>query len=158
MKFFTPEYSSTVSVGRYQIDTERQIRIEEYRGKIGLGYLRSMITAMGSDPCWSADHHGLIDFTGAELDLTANDVLRLALMMRQEQNRSYGWLVFAVNSSAMYGVIRMLGYWSRNTERFRVFKSRPKADAWLERHIHESPSGIRETPPAPQAAELHRAV
>ena len=63
------------------------MRIEEYQGKTGLADLKSVISSMASDPCWSADFHGLIDFSEAELDLAANDVLRLALVLRHEENR-----------------------------------------------------------------------
>lgn len=146
MKFLTTDYSSTVSVGRYRIDTERRMRIEEYQGKVGLADLRSIVSAMASDPCWSPDFHGLVDFTKAELELSANDVLRLALMLRQEGNRSRGWLVFAVSNSVAYGVVRMLGYWSRNTDRFRIFQSRDEAESWLDRHASKHPPGFREIP------------
>jgi hypothetical protein len=139
MKFLTTDYSSTVSVGRYRIDKDRKTRIEEYQGKVGLSDVRSIWSAMVTDPCWSPEHHGVVDFTEADLDLSANDVLRLALMLRQEENRSQGWLVFAVKSSVAYGVVRMLGYWSRNTDRFRIFQSRQEADKWLERHLDTSP-------------------
>lgn len=131
MKFLTTDYTSTASVGRYEIDTARGMRIEEYRGKVGLEDLRSILTAMASDPCRSPDHHGLVDFSEAELELSANDVLRLALMLRQEQHRTNGWMVFVVSNSVAYGVVRMLGYWSRNTDRFRIFQSRDEAEAWL---------------------------
>ena len=158
MKFLSTDNSSTVSVGRYRIDTERRMRIEEYRGKVGLGDLRSIVSAMTSDPCWSPDHHGLVDFSDAELELSANDVLRLALTLRQEENRSRGWLVFAVRSSVAYGVVRMLGYWSRNTDRFRIFQSRQEAESWLERHLDKSPPGFSELGKEPKEAALRNAV
>jgi hypothetical protein len=158
MKFSTTDNSSTVSVGRYRIDTERRIRIEEYQGKVGLGDLKSIVSAMASDPCWSPDHHGLVDFSHAELELSANDVLRLALMLRQEENRSRGWLVFAVSSSVAYGVVRMLGYWSRNTDRFRIFQSRAEAEGWLERHLDKAPPGFREFSGERKEAALRNAV
>lgn len=156
MKFSTTDYPSTES--GYRIDTDRRMRIEEYHGKVTLGDLRSIVSAMASDPCWSPDHHGLVDFTNAELELSANDVLRLALMLRQEQNRSNGWLVFAVSNSVSYGVVRMLGYWSRNTDRFRIFQSRDEAEAWLERHLHQSPPGFHDAAAAEKKTALRNVV
>ena len=47
-----------------------------------------------------------------------------------------------MRSSVAYGVVRMLGYWSRNTDRFRIFHSRREAEAWLERHIDQAPPGL----------------
>lgn len=158
MKFLTTDYSSTVSVGRYRIDAERGVRIEEYRGKVVLDDLKSIVSAMSSDPCWSPDHHGLVDFTEAELELSANDVLRLALMLRHEDHRSHGWLVFAVSNSVAYGVVRMLGYWSRNTDRFRIFQSRAEADSWLARHIDKAPPGFREPAPSRTNVAMRNAV
>ena len=58
MKFLTTDYSSPASVGHYRIDTERGMRVEEYRGKVGLANLRSVVSAMVSDPCWDPEHHG----------------------------------------------------------------------------------------------------
>ncbi|MES2922603.1 MAG: hypothetical protein V4819_13710 [Verrucomicrobiota bacterium] len=97
---------------------------------------------MASDPCWSADFHGLIDFSEADLELTANDVLRLALVLRHEANRSRGWLAYVATNSTTYGIIRMLGYWSRNTNRLRIFQSRDEAEAWLEINTNQVPPGF----------------
>lgn len=146
MKFLTSDYPSPSTVGQYRIDRDRHLRIEQYQGKVLLSDLRSMLSAMTSDPCWNPEYHGLVDFSEAELDLSANDVLRLALMLRQEQNRSTGWMVFVVDSPTAYGVVRMLGYWSRNTDRFRIFSSRHEAEQWLERNLgHTPPTHARES-------------
>lgn len=142
MKFLTTDYSSLGTVGRYRIDSERRMRIEEYQGRVGLADMKSVISAMASDPCWSPDYHSLVDFTEATLDLSANDVLRLALVLRHEKNRSNGWLVFVAPNSTIHGVVRMLGYWSRNTERLQIYPSRGEAEAWLERNSDQVPPGF----------------
>jgi hypothetical protein len=144
MKFSLTDYAYPASVGSYRIDARRGLRIEEYQGKVGLADLKEIVRAVVSDPDWSPDLHGLVDFTKAELELSANDVLRLALMLRQEQNRSRGWVVFAVSNSVAFGVVRMLGYWARSTDRFRIFNSRDEAERWLERHRDRTPPVIRE--------------
>ncbi len=144
MKFLTTDYSSTASVGRYRIDADRRVRIEEYRGRVGLPDLRSMVSAMASDPCWSPEYHGLVDFSAAELELSANDVLRLALTLRQEDHRSHGWMVFVVGNSVAFGIVRMLGYWSRNADRFRIFQTRGEAESWLVRNAAKTPPRFRE--------------
>ncbi|RPJ32618.1 MAG: hypothetical protein EHM17_12845 [Verrucomicrobiaceae bacterium] len=144
MKFSLTDYAYPASAGSYRIDPRRRLRIEEYRGKVGLADLKDIVRAVVSDPDWSPDLNGLVDFTKAELELSANDVLRLALMLRQEQNRSRGWVVFAVSNSVAFGVVRMLGYWARCTERFRIFNSREEAEKWLERHHGNSPPAFRE--------------
>ena len=142
MKFLTTDYSASGNVGHYRIDTERRIRIEEYQGKTGLSDLKSVLSSMASDPCWSAEFHGLIDFSEAELELTANDVLRLALVLRHEANRTHGWLAYVATKSTTYGIIRMLGYWSRSSPRVRIFPSRLEAEAWLEMNIDQVPPGF----------------
>lgn len=131
MKFLTPDYSSKGTAGRYRIDSDRRMRIEEYQGKTGLVDLKSIIASMASDPCWSPDFHGLIDFSHAELDLSSNDILRLALVLRQLGNRTKGWLAYVATNSTNYGLVRMLGYWSRTSNRLRIFESRTEAEAWL---------------------------
>lgn len=146
MKYPTTEYPATECAGRYRIDIARRLRIEEYFGRVELEDMKSIISAMALDPSWSPEFNGLVDFTGAQLEMTSNEVLRLALMLRQEQNRSSGWLVFAVGDSLSYGVVRMLGHWSRNTDRFRIFKTREEAEAWLDRNIYRMPTVVREQP------------
>ncbi len=158
MNYSLTDNSATVSAGRYRFDISRRLRIEEYFGKVELDDLKSIISAMVSDPSWSPEFNGLVDFTGAELDLSANDVLRLALMLRQEQNRSHGWLVFVVGNSVAYGVVRMLGYWSRNTDRFRIFQNREEAEAWLDRRISGAPLEVREAGMEREAIALQDAV
>ncbi|MBC7980645.1 MAG: hypothetical protein H7Y36_08805 [Armatimonadetes bacterium] len=142
MKFLTSDYSSLGTVGHYRIDSDRRMRIEEYQGKVGLADMKSVISAMASDPCWSPDFHGLVDFSGANLDLSANDVLRLALILRHDGNRSHGWMAFVAPNSTIYGIVRMLGYWSRNTERLRIFPSRTEAESWLIRNVDQVPPGF----------------
>lgn len=131
MKFLASDYLSTGTTGRYRIDLDRRLRIEEYQGKTGLVDLKSIIASMASDPCWSPDFHGLVDFSDAELDLSSNDILRLALVLRQLENRTKGWLAYVATNSTNYGLVRMLGYWSRTHSRLRIFKSRPEAENWL---------------------------
>lgn len=144
MKFLTTDYPSSGTIGRYRIDAERRVRIEEYQGKTELTDLKAIISSMASDPCWSADFHGLIDFSDAELELSANDILRLALVLRHEEFRTHGWLVFVTTNSTTYGIVRMLGYWSRNTERMRIFQNRAEAERWLERNKNQIPPGFIE--------------
>jgi hypothetical protein len=142
MKFLTTDYSSFKAVGHYRIDADRRMRIEEYQGQTDLADLKSVALAMASDPCWSADFHGLIDFSEAQLELAANDVLRLALVLRQEANRSRGWLAYVVPNSTTHGIVRMLGYWSRNTDRMRIFQRRGEAERWLELNVDQTPTGF----------------
>lgn len=144
MKFSLTDYAYPSSVGSYRIDCRRGLRIEEYQGKVGLADLKDIVRAVVSDPDWSPDLNGLVDFTKAELELSANDVLRLALMLRQKQNRSRGWVVFVVSNSVAFGVIRMLGYWARSTDRFRIFSSREEAEKWVVRHCDKAPPAFRE--------------
>jgi len=127
---------------RYRIDPARRLRIEEYQGSVGLDDLRATAQNVAEDPGWSPDLHGLIDFSKARLDLTANDVLRLALLMRRDGYRTNGWLAFAVGDSAAYGLVRMLSHWSRATDRSRIFQGREEAERWLNGHAGHVPPGF----------------
>jgi hypothetical protein len=136
--------STTIGVGRYRIDSARRVWLEEYMGRIGLDEMKSMVAAVSDDPGWSPEFSGLIDFSQAELVLSPNDVLRLALMLRQEDHRSRGWLAFVVRDSSAYGVVRMLGYWSRNADRVRIFNSLDEAEHWLEQRADRPPLRFNE--------------
>jgi len=134
------------------------MRIEEYQGKVGLADLKSIVHSMASDPCWSAEFHGLIDFSGAELDLSANDILRLSLVLKHEANRTSGWLAYVAQNSTVFGIVRMLGYWSRSNDRIRIFGSREEAEAWLELNVDQIPPHCREVELPEVAASLRNAI
>lgn len=153
MKLLTSDDSSAEAGGFYRIDSDRRLRIEEYVGKVELVDLRSMLSSMASDPCWNADFNGLVDFSKAELDLSSNDVLRVALLLRHESNRSRGWLTYVVSDSSSYGIVRMLGHWARNTDRMKIFKSRVEADVWLDANRDQIPCIF----PEPQVVEVESA-
>lgn len=157
MKFFTTDEGAENTVGHYWIDAERRVRIEEYRGEVRLDDLKAILFSMSSDPCWSADFHGLVDFSEAKLELTSNDILRLALLQRQEAHRSSGWLAYVATDSLTYGVVRMLGYWSRATDRLRIFQSRAEAESWLRENRAQVPPRVVERTAAP-AAEIRHVI
>ena len=158
MKFSPFDESYPASNGCYRIDPQRRLRVEEYTGRVGLADIRAILSAMVADPDWSPDHHGLIDFSRADLEMSTNDVLRLGLLWRQERNRTRGWLVFVVGNSAAFGVVRMLGYWSRSTDRIKIFQSRDQAEAWLDRQRNFAPPRFVETSTNPPRPELLAAV
>ncbi len=157
MKLLTSDYSSLGTGGRYQINTDRKLWIEEYHGQTELADVKSVMSSLMSDPGWSSGFHGVIDFTDAELDLSANDILRLALVLRHDPKRSRGWLAYVAPSSTSYGVVRMLGYWSRTTDRLRIFQTRAEAEAWLELHKNQAPASFMEED-AEDAARGYRNV
>lgn len=142
MKFFASGHTASRAAGSCTVDRHRGIRIEEYQGQVELSDVKSVVQEVSSDPSCSTDFHRLIDFGRATLDLSANDVLRLALVLRHELGRTQGWLVFVASNTTTYGVVRMLGYWSRVTGRMRIFPSREEAESWLDHHIHQMPAGF----------------
>ncbi|MEI7928228.1 MAG: hypothetical protein WCH40_06730 [Verrucomicrobiales bacterium] len=91
MKLLSADRPEPSAWRTYRIDPAQRLRVEEYQGRIGLEDLRSVAEAVVEDPSWSRGHHALIDFSAAHLDLTANDVLRLSLLLRQEDYRTDGW-------------------------------------------------------------------
>jgi hypothetical protein len=131
MKLQTLEYQDFLINGGYWIDEARGLRIEEYHGRIGLRLLRNTALAMSEDANWSSSFHGLMDLRDARLELSANDVIRLGLLMRLPTQRTSGWLVYVVADDATHGLVRMLGHWSRTTGRQRIFRSRREAENWL---------------------------
>jgi hypothetical protein len=67
-------------------------------------------------------------------------------------------VAYVVSNSVVYGVVRMLGYWSRSTERMRIFQSRDEAENWLERHRDKAPPAFQTTPLLEQEPVLLAAV
>ena len=52
----------------------------------------------------------------------------------------------------------MLGYWSRNTRRLRIFQSRAEAEAWLEINVNQVPPGFINEDGAREATVLRNVV
>jgi hypothetical protein len=128
MKLPAPSHEASLC---YEIDRTKSLRVEEYRGVVGLDDIKALTRAVTSDPGWSPDLNGLMDFSEARLELSADDVMRLALMWRAKEYRSHGWLAFAVPTAAAFGMVRMLGHWARVTERSKIFPNRAEAERWL---------------------------
>jgi len=142
MKFLLTDNPATFALCQYRIEAARKLRVEVYRGSVGLEEVKSITSAASSDPCWSTDQNVLFDFSHADLSMSANDVLRWALSLRHAEYLTKGWLVFVVPNSLSYGLVRMLGQWSRNTERFRIFFQRDKAENWLNLYGGQTPPGF----------------
>ncbi|RYD37528.1 MAG: hypothetical protein EOP87_03325 [Verrucomicrobiaceae bacterium] len=119
------------------------MHIEEYTGKVGLDDLRSLASAMAEDPDCLESNNRLVDLSGADLELSSDEVLRYALIMRSGKSRSGAWHAFAVKDAAAFSLVRMLSYWARVSDRCRIFSSRDEAERWLEMN---SPAAVTVVP------------
>ena len=144
MKFSLTDYSSPLTVGQYHIDVVKGVRTEKFRGLVHLSDLKANLAAMVSDSCWSSGHHSLIDFTEATLEIESNEVLRFALALRNQLHPSNGWLVFVAPDPTSFAFVRMLGYWSRTTERTRIFGKLGDAESWLAKNQLTQPPKVAE--------------
>jgi len=139
MKSLLTDYPMAGPSCRYLTDEKRKLHIEEYAGRIVLDDLKDVAAMVASDPACSGTLHRLIDLSDARLDLTSDEVLRYALLMRKESHRAGGWSVFAVSDATSFSQVRMFSQWSRTSERSRFFSSREEAEAWLDRNVALSP-------------------
>lgn len=135
MKSLLTDYPVTGPACRYLTDENRKLHIEEYAGRIVLDDLRDVAAMVASDPACGATVHRLIDLSDARLDLTSDEVLRYALLMRKESHRAGGWNVFAVSDATSFSIVRMFSQWARTSERSRFFSSREEAERWLDRNV-----------------------
>jgi len=108
------------------------MHIEEYTGKVGLEDLRGLASVMADDPDCLESNNRLVDLSGADLELSSDEVLRYALILRSGKGRADGWHAFAVKDAAAFSMVRMLSYWARVSDRCRIFSSRAEAESWLE--------------------------
>ncbi|MFT4175108.1 MAG: hypothetical protein QM627_00495 [Luteolibacter sp.] len=131
MKLAFRETHASEALCHYHIDVARRLRTETYQGRVGLEEMRSMAQCMVSDPLWSMEHHSLIDLRAADLELTANEILRLALLQRQDAHYSKGWRAYVATTSTTFGVVRMLTRWARTSERSLFFRTLAEAENWL---------------------------
>lgn len=119
-------------VCNYRIESGRNLHIEEYAGTVVLDDLKEMAAVAASDPAWSGQNNRLLDLSRAELDMSSNDILRFALLMRSETYRSDGWHAFAVGDASTFSQMRMFSHWARLGERSRIFGNRDEAERWLD--------------------------
>jgi len=108
------------------------MHIEEYTGKVGLNDLRGLASVMEEDPECQESNNRLVDLSGADLELSSDEVLRYALIMRSGKSRMGAWHAFAVKDAAAFSLVRMLSQWARVSDRCRIFSSRDEAERWLE--------------------------
>lgn len=139
MRFLKTFDSCHDVAGAYWIDNDRRLRIEKYHGKTRLADLKAVQARMAADPHWCGNYHGLIDFSEADLDITTNEILRLALLTRHGASRSSGWLAYVVTDSTTHGVVRMLSHWMRSNARMRMFRTRADAEVWLAWNMYQAP-------------------
>ena len=135
MKSLLTDYPVASPSCRYLTDEKRKLHIEEYAGRIVLDDLKDVAAMVASDPACGGTLHRLIDLSDARLDLTSDEVLRYALLMRKESHRAEGWNVFAVSDATSFSIVRMFSQWARTSERSRFFSSREEAEAWLDRNV-----------------------
>ena len=140
MKLNIAKYQEFLINGGLWIDAERGLRIEVHHGRTGLRELRDMALGVAGDLEWSRPFHQLTDLRDAAVEMSANDVIRLGLMMRQPAHRTSGWLVYVISDEATHGMVRMLGHWSRTADRQRIFRNWLDAETWLERQCHRAPA------------------
>jgi hypothetical protein len=137
----------------YRVDLARGVRWESYRGRVMLDDVKELAGVIGSDPACSEQDHCLIDLSGADLRMSANDVLRWALCFRKDGYRTRGWLVFVVGDSMAFGMVRMLGQWARCSHRIKIFRSCVDAELWMAGNLHRRPvaflRGDEQTPSRP---------
>ena len=138
MKSLLTDYPVAGPTCRYLTDEKRKLHIEKYAGRIVLDDLKDVAAMVASDPACSGTVHRLVDLSDARLDLTSDEVLRYALLMRKESHRAEGWNVFAVSDATSFSLVRMFSQWARTSERSRFFASREEAEAWINRNVSVS--------------------
>ncbi len=139
MNLYPIDYSVLAVENACWIDTHCRTRIEEFHGPVGLRELRENLLAMAECPECDPVFHGLADFSAAELELSTNEVIRLGLLMRQKAHLTSGWLTYVTHDTGTRSLVRMLGYWSRTTDRQRIFRSRVEAEDWLRLNRYQQP-------------------
>lgn len=128
----TPVRSATLC--RYQIQPDRKWLVEEYRGRVCLHDLKDLAAKVADDPFGEELCYRLIDLGEAVFDLSVDEVVRFALVLRAGPHRVSGWHAFVVGDEAGFSMARMISHWARLSERSRFFPTRVEAEEWLARN------------------------
>jgi hypothetical protein len=113
--------------GRYQFHPSLAYVDVVIEGRVTLAELGTFIETVWSDPGWRPEYNGLMDFSGARIDLSDQEMLNLTRAMRADPRCSLEKWSFVVSRAADFGKLRKLDE-EEDKATIRIFFDRGAAE------------------------------
>ncbi len=102
-------------------------------GDVDYDALITITRALHSDPEYSPELNGILDFTNCNLILSFDEMSRFVEWLSTNENRLRGYVAFVAKSPLTYGTTRMYaGLGDDLQDEIRYFDSIEEAAQWLE--------------------------
>jgi hypothetical protein len=102
-----------------------------FEGSVTLSELGAYVQRVWSDPAWRPEFSGLMDFSGATIDLSDADIGTLMKSMLSDPRCSFARWAFVVKTAADFGRLRKVDALVDREATLRIFFSRNDAEQWL---------------------------
>jgi hypothetical protein len=93
---------------RYEFHADQGYVDVTLEGRVTLAEMGAFIQTVWADPGWSSSYNGLIDFSGATLDLSDQEIRDLVLAMKTDPRCSLARWVFVVSSASDFAKLRKI--------------------------------------------------
>jgi hypothetical protein len=113
--------------GRYQLHPDRGYVDITIEGPVTAADLGAFIQTVWADLGWTPNYNGLIDFSGATLDLSDQEILDLSRAMRSDPRCSMARWAFVVSRAIDFGKLRKIDK-ENHKATIRVFFDRQSAE------------------------------
>jgi hypothetical protein len=133
--------------GRYQLHPNLAYVDVVIEGRVTLAEMGAFIESVWSDPGWRPDYNGLMDFSGARIELSDQEVLDLTRAMRADPRCSLERWSFVVSRAADFAKLRKLDQ-EEEKATIRIFFDRGAAEKAGPHRASRPPSVLGSQPPA----------
>jgi len=102
-----------------------------FQGWITLPELGAHVQSIWSDPGWTPEYNGLLDFSNATLDLSETQIQQLTKSMAQDPRCSFGKFALVVSKAVTFAKLRKVDDVMDLKSTLRIFFDRRTAEEWL---------------------------
>jgi hypothetical protein len=94
--------------GRYQLYPDRGYVDITIEGRVTMSEMSAFIQTLWADPGWTPEYNGLMDFSGASIDLSDKEILDMTGAMKSDPHCSFGRWVFVVSRASDFAKLRKI--------------------------------------------------
>jgi hypothetical protein len=102
-----------------------------FEGSVTLSEFGAYAQKVWSDPGWKPEFNGLMDFSGATIDLSDDEIKKLMKAILSDPRCSFARWAFVVTTAADFGRLRKMDALVDRESTLRIFFSRSDAEKWL---------------------------
>jgi hypothetical protein len=102
-----------------------------FEGRVTLPELGAHIQSIWADPAWKPEYNGILDFSGASIDLSESQIQELSKAMVLDPRCSLGRWALVVSTAVTFAKLRKIDDVVDLKSTLRIFFDRRTAMDWL---------------------------